>query len=114
MNKITAIILMIFAALLAALSQVILKKSSENNLEDPLWKKMLQPGIFIAYSILLVTMFLNVLAYRFVPYKLGPILNALSYVFVILFGRLFFQERFSRKKWVGVVFIVTGVLIYNL
>ena len=42
--------------------------------------------VIVGYSLLVITMFLNIIAYRNIEYKLGPIINSLTYVFVLFFG----------------------------
>ena len=41
-------------------------------------------------------------------------LESMGYIFVLLFSRLFFGEKFTRRKLLGVTLIFAGILIYNL
>ena len=53
-------------------------------------------------------------AYRVVPLSLGPVLESTSYVYVAVFGRVFFNERLTRRKALALALIVGGIFIYAL
>lgn len=104
---------MVCAALLAALSQVLLKVSA-NKKHNSFWKEYLNVQVILGYGLLLLTMCMNIIAYRGVEYKLGPILNSLSYVFVAFFGVVLLKEKLQKNKIIGLILIVCGVIIFNL
>lgn len=105
--------LMIIAAFLAALSQVFLKKSAMITRRKRI-NEFANPLVITGYTILILTMAINILAYRQVDYKVGPILNATSYIFVTFLSFLFFKERITKSKMIGCLLIMGGVLLYNL
>lgn len=95
------------------LQKLKLKKSSTEN------KEKSRLGIFdlkviIAYIILVITMIMNIVSYKYVPYKIGPIINTLTYIFVIFFGKIFFNELITKNKLIGSAIIIIGIIIYNL
>lgn len=104
---------MIFAAFLAALSQILLKLSAGKKYKHIVFE-YLNPSVVIGYGILILTMAMNVVAYRWVEYKYGPVLNATSYVFILLLGKIILKEELTKKKIIGNVFIILGILIYSL
>ena len=55
---------------------------------------------------------LNVVAYRAVDYKMGSILAASGYLFVMLLGAVFLQEAITRRKIVGNLLIVGGSVFF--
>ena len=113
MTSTIGVLLMIFSAFLAACSQVFLKKSAETTYKNKL-REILNFKVILSYVILLTTMILNVIAFRFLPYKIGPVLNSLSYIFVFVLSYLFFKEKITIRKVVGIGLIVFGIIIYNL
>lgn len=101
---------MIAAAFLAALSQVLLKKSA-NRRRNTFIEEFINPWVLSGYALLGLTMGLNILAYQHLSYKIGPILTSSSYVFVTLFSRMIFGERLGAKKLLGAALIVAGIVI---
>lgn len=112
MNSVVAGALMVFSAFLAALSQMLLKKSAERTYENALYA-YLNPRVVIAYGMLFLTMFLNMLAYGSLPYLVGQTLIATSYIFVMLLGRLVLGEKLTVRKVAGNLLIIAGILIFN-
>ena len=69
------------------------------------------PPIFdIFFGATLCTVF----AYKYVPLSMGPILGATEYIFVAILSYLFLKEKISKKKFIGLLTIVLGVLIFSL
>ena len=54
-----------------------------------------------------------IFAYRVVPLSFGPVLESTSYLYVTVFGVLFFKERITKKKVVALMLILLGVVIYS-
>lgn len=111
MNKYA--LLMIFSALVAAVSQMLLKKSALKKYKSILFEYM-NPYVIIGYCLLVATMFINIVAYGGIEYKVGAILATTSYLFVMIFGRIFFNEKITIRKVVGIVLIITGIVIFNI
>ena len=107
------VILMIFAAFLASVSQVLLKISAKREYSNII-NEYLNGYVIIGYLLLIISMLVNVFAYDGVPYKLGPILNCTSYIFVILLSMVLLKEKIDKKRWIGIAFIILGLCIFNL
>ena len=105
--------LMIFSALLAALSQILLKKSANKKHKNRI-TEFLNPWVIIGYVILLSTMFINIYAYKGLDYKIGPILNSTTYIFVIILSHFILKENINKKMFIGIFLIIAGVVIFNL
>lgn len=103
---------MLVAAFLAAVSQVLLKMSAGKVYKHPVWEYA-NPLVVIGYGILFLTMGINIFAYRFVDYKYGPVLNASSYVFILILGALLLKEKITKKKLLGNIMIIIGIIIYS-
>ncbi len=54
-----------------------------------------------------------IVAYRVVPLSFGPVLEATSYIYVTIFGVVFFKERITKKKLLALVLILLGIVIYS-
>lgn len=55
---------------------------------------------------------LTTLAYRGVPLSLGPVLESTSYLYIMILSYLFLDEKITRKKILGNILIIAGILIY--
>ena len=70
--------------------------------------------MIVAYILFVGTTFLSIFAYRGIPLSMGPILEATSYIYVTIFGIVFFNEKMSKKKWIALVLIITGIALYSI
>lgn len=101
---------MVAAALVAAVSQVLLKKSAQKK-HNGLIREYLNGYVLTGYAMLMLSLLMNMWAYQGIEYRFGPVINASSYVFVMILGRLFLHEKITAEKFWGVVLIISGILI---
>ena len=99
--------------LIAAVSQILLKKSAGKRYEK-WYREYLNLPVMAAYFILFASTVCTVIAYKEIPLSMGPILGALEYLFVPALGRLVLKERFNKKKIFGLLVIMVGVVLYAL
>ena len=112
MNSVMYASILIFGVFISSISQIILKKSADKK-RDSIIKEYLNPYVIGAYSIFIAATLLSILAYRGIPLSLGPILEATGYLFVTMWGLIFFGEKLSFKKVIALVLIVTGIVVYS-
>lgn len=105
--------ILLFGVFISAISQVMLKKAALKKY-DSVIKEYLNPLVIIAYSIFVASTFLSILAYKGIPLSMGPILEATSYLYVTFFGVKIFGEKMSKKKWIALGCILTGIVIYSI
>ncbi|OUO34592.1 multidrug ABC transporter [Olsenella sp. An290] len=98
---------------ISAVSQVLLKKSAMKKY-DSVVAEYLNPRVIAAYSIFVCATLLTIVSYKVVPLSLGPILEATSYIYVTIFGVVFFGERVTPRRCVALALILGGILIYSL
>lgn len=104
------ILLLCGSALMSAVSQVFLKVSAGKKHKNVLFE-YLNPWVIMGYFLLFSTTLVNVYAYRGVDYKLVPVMETLSFVFVLAFSRILFREKLTARKIVGAVCIMIGILL---
>jgi drug/metabolite transporter (DMT)-like permease len=104
---------MIFSAVMASISQMLLKKSTKKSYSCVFFE-YLNPYVIGGYLILILTMFMNIIGYKGVEYKVGSILATSSYIFVMIVGKIFFNEPITYRKIIGMFFIISGIIIYNI
>ena len=107
------IILFLSAVFISSVSQIMLKKSANKTYENKV-KEYLNPWVIIAYGLFFGATLVTVIAYRYVPLSLGPILESCGYFFVTILGMIFLKEKVGKKKAVGLFIILAGIIIFNL
>lgn len=105
------ITILLFSVFISAFSQVLLKKSALKTYSS-FWLEYLNIYVVPAYAIYFLAVFLDLLALRKVPVSFVPVAEASSYVFVLLFGKLFFKEQFSKKKIIAMMLILSGIVVF--
>lgn len=105
------IAILIFSVFISAFSQVLLKKSALKTYSSFL-REYLNIYVVPAYAIYFLAVFLDLLALRKVPVSFVPVAEASSYVFVLLFGKIFFDEQFSKRKILAMILIMTGIVVF--
>lgn len=96
---------------ISAVSQVILKKAAMKTYDSKIAEYMNFPVIF-AYTLFLLTTLMCVIAYKVVPLSFGPVLESTSYLYVTVFGVLFFKEKVTKKKLLALALILAGIAVY--
>ena len=114
MNKVVLFSLIyLVGVIISAFSQILLKKSA-NKKYDKWYQEYLNVRVIVAYGIFFCATLCSVFAFKYVPLSMGPILGATEYVLVAALSWVMLKEKVSRKKFIGLVMIITGVLIYTL
>lgn len=106
-------LLMFTSVFVASIAQVLLKKSA-NKKHDSIIKEYLNPYVIIGYGLIFSCTLLSVLAYKGLPLKYGSIIESLGYVLIMIFGKLFFNEKITINKLIGNILIVIGVIVFCL
>ena len=107
------IILFLCAVFISSVSQIMLKKSANKSYENKL-KEYMNPWVIIAYILFFSATLATVIAYKYVPLSLGPILESSGYFFVTVLGVIFLKEKVGKKKAIGLIIILAGIVIFNL
>ena len=97
----------------AAISQVMLKKSAQKEYPSVM-AEYLNPLVIFAYVLFVGSSLLSVLAYRGIPLSMGPILEATGYFYVTFFGVTIFHEKLNSRKLLGLAVIIAGIVVYSL
>ncbi len=70
--------------------------------------------MILAYGIAASVLLINTYAYTEVEIKYASIIDAFSYVNVMVFSYLLLKEQFTKKQLIGNLVIIAGILIYTL
>lgn len=101
------------AVFISSVSQIMLKKSANRTYDNKL-KEYLNPLVIISYVLFFGATLFTVMAYKYVPLSLGPILESSGYFFVTVLGMIFLKEKVGKKKGMGLLIILAGIIIFNL
>lgn len=71
--------------------------------------KLIEAKYHTKKALLLV---LNVFIYTRVDYRFGVVINSMSTVFVMLLSHIILKESITRKRIVGNILIVCGILVF--
>lgn len=107
------ILIFLFSVFISSCSQIILKKSAVKKHENII-KEYLNAPVIIAYSIFFVSTLLTMCAYKGVPLTLGTLLESAGYVYIPVLSFFFLHEKLSSRYVIGSLFIICGIIIYNL
>lgn len=111
MNK--YMMLMVVCTAFSAISQILLKQSA-NQEHGNILKEYLNWRVITAYLIFGLVLLANTYAYTQVEMKYGPVLDTITYVFVLLLSWMVLREKITKGKLIGNLIIVAGVLIYTM
>ena len=105
-------IIFLTGVLVSAVSQVILKTSA-NKTHSSIIKEYLNLRVILAYTLFFGASLLAVTAYRHIPLSLGVVLESTGYIYIPFLSFFFLKERITKKKALGMVVIIVGILVYS-
>jgi len=106
-------IIYLIGVVISAFAQILLKKAAMIKRESKI-KEYLNFKTMFAYFIFFSATLCTVLSYKYVPMSMGPILGTTEYLFIALLSYFFLKEKIKKKKLIGILVIVAGVLIFSI
>ena len=103
----------ILSVVIASCSQILLKKGAMKKY-DSFIREYLNVYVISGYVFMFGSVFLTMIVYRGMNFMNVPVLEAIGYVLVPVLSYLFFKERLTKKKIVGIVCILAGIFVYYL
>ncbi len=107
------ILLLLISVFIASISQILLKKSANKEYNKKMYE-YLNIWVITAYFLLLLSTFLTMLAYRKLQLSQGMILETLSYILIPIFSYFIFNEKFTKRKIIGITTIIIGIIIFSV
>jgi drug/metabolite transporter (DMT)-like permease len=111
MNK--YIIIFLFGVFIGSCAQILLKLSSKEEHKNVISEYM-NIKVITAYGMFFGAVFLNVIALKGINVKEAPVLEALGYIFILILSSIILKEKITKKKIVGNIIIIAGIIIFNL
>ncbi len=112
MNRVYLLI-MLAGTFFAAASQILLKQSADRTYDRP-FGDYLNWRVITAYGIYFGILFLNTWCFAKIDMKYGSVVDSCAYVFVMLLSCLVLGEKITRRKIIGNLLIICGVLVYTI
>ena len=107
------ILVWIISVLISSIAQVMLKAEANRKHESRL-KEYLNPMVISAYGIFFLSTFLTMYALKYVPLTYSPVIEPLSYIFVPVIGVLVLKEKISRRRVLGIMIMLVGIVIFSM
>ena len=106
-------IALFLAVFVSASSQMLLKKAASIKY-DSVVREYLNPWVISGYALMIISTLCVIFAYRGVAYKNGAIIESLGYLLIMFLSRIIFGEKITKKKLIGNMIILAGVLVFYL
>ena len=103
----------LFGVCISSFSQILLKKSASDE-KDSFIKEYLNVRVIVAYVIFIAATLCSIFAYKSIPLSMGPILESTQYIFVAILSYIFLKEHISKRKILGLITIVVGVIVFSI
>jgi drug/metabolite transporter (DMT)-like permease len=105
------VMIFIFGAIISAFAQILLKKSSGEK-HKSVFREYINAKVICAYFIFLAATFCTIVSLSKIPLSWTGVLGASEYIFIIITSRIFLKEKPSRKKLLGLVTIIIGIIVF--
>ena len=107
------LLLGLLSVVIASFSQVMLKLGAGKTYSCKI-REYLNLYVITGYGMLFVSMILTIVAYRGLSYLSVPVIEAVGYVLVPVLSYFVFKEKLTRRKIMGILFILAGIFVYYL
>lgn len=105
-------IVLVASVLIAAFAQILLKKGAEKHYDSWL-REYLNVFVICGYGLMFLSMVITTFAYSGLDYTNVPVVESLGYVFVLILSYLFFREKVTKQKVLGIAIILLGIVVYH-
>lgn len=102
-----------FSVFISSCSQIILKTGAKKCYENKI-KEYLNIYVIMGYSILVLATIFAIWSLKGIELKNAPILNSISYVYILILSKIFLHEKITKQKIIGNSIIIFGIIIFNL
>ena len=109
MNKF--LLLALLSVTIASFSQVMLKLGAGKTYNSKI-REYLNFYVITGYGMLFVSMVLTIVVYSRLSYLSVPVVEAVGYVLVPVLSYFIFKEKLSKRKVIGILCILLGIVIY--
>ena len=106
-------LLLTFSVFVASCSQILLKKSA-NEEHKSLLKEYLNVRVILGYGLLFASTIITIIAFKGIDFKNGPIIENAGYIFVMILSYFFLKEKITKRMILGNILILIGIIVFYL
>lgn len=107
------VLLLIASNIIASSSQILLKKSAGKKYSSFI-REYLNIFVIAGYGMMMLSLYMTMCSYAGLDYTNVPLLESMGYIFVMILSRIFFKEKITKNKVIGMLFILGGILVYHI
>lgn len=108
------ILLVALSATIASFAQVLLKKSAMEVHKSWIFE-YLNWKVILGYGMMFAGMILNNIAYiNGIQLKQSTVMQSIGNIWVVILSFQFFREPITKKKVIGNILIIGGIIAFNL
>lgn len=100
------------------LGQLAFKAAATENLNHSglaHWKYMARrPWLWVGIASYILEFMVWLIFLSFVPLSNGVMLGSINIVVIMIAGRLFFNEKITKNRFIGVILITLGVMVVGI
>ncbi|MBR2459937.1 MAG: EamA family transporter [Clostridia bacterium] len=111
--KAVNLIFLLLSITVSSFSQIILKKGADREYTSFI-REYLNVRVICGYGMMFLATVLTVLAYSGMEYKNAPVIESLGYAIVLVLSFFFLGEPITRRKVLGTVIILCGILVFYI
>lgn len=112
-GKMKSIILFIISVCISSTSQILLKKSANEEKQNK-WQEYFNKYVISGYLLLFISTILTMLAYKSLNLSMGVMIESISYIIIAIASYFAFKEKITRNKLIGIILIITGIIIASI
>lgn len=107
------IVILIVSVIVASFAQILLKKSAEKEYSSPI-REYLNVYVIFGYGLMFLSMFMTIMSYGGLDFTNVPVIESLGYIVVMFLSYIFFKEKITKRKLLGMAVIMAGIFVYYM
>jgi len=111
MNNIVIYLMLLVGTLLGAFGGFYLKKSTA---KEGVIGIVLSPFLYIGGFSYLISAILNIKVLKYLPYSVVLPLTSITYIWSIAIAHYFLNEKITKIKIYGIIFIIIGAIFISI
>lgn len=111
MNNIVIYLMLLVGTLLGAFGGFYLKKSTA---KEGVIGIVLSPFLYIGGFSYLISAILNIIVLKYLPYSVVLPLTSITYIWSIVIAYYFLNEKITKIKIYGIIFIIIGAIFISI
>ncbi|WP_342985694.1 EamA family transporter [Clostridium saudiense] len=111
MNNIVIYLMLLVGTLLGAFGGFYLKKSTA---KEGVIGIVLSPFLYIGGFSYLISAILNIIVLKYLPYSVVLPLTSITYIWSIVIAHYFLNEKITKIKIYGIIFIIIGAIFISI